>query len=88
MLIKEPKHGWLVTAPSNSPENRYRLPDGRTASVCMGPTMDMQILRGLFGNFTQASRTLDVDESLRKRVEAVRERLAPNQIGPDSRLQE
>lgn len=88
MLIEEPKHGWLVTAPSNSPENRFNLPDGRTASVCMGPTMDMQILRELFGNFIEASRTLAVDEPLRKRVEAVRERLAPNQIGPDGRLQE
>jgi alpha-L-fucosidase 2 len=88
MLIEEPKHGWLVTAPSNSPENRYRLPDGRVASVCMGPTMDMQILRELFGNFIQASRILDVDKSLREQVETIRPRLAPNQMGPDGRLQE
>jgi len=88
MLIEEPKHGWLVTAPSNSPENRYRLPDGRTASVCMGPTMDMQILRELFGNFIEASRILGVDEALRQQVETARARLAPNQIGPDGRLQE
>ncbi|MHC4398956.1 MAG: glycoside hydrolase family 95 protein [Planctomycetota bacterium] len=88
MLIEEPKRGWLLTAPSNSPENRYRLPDGRAASVCMGPTMDMQILRELFGIFIEASRILEADEPLRKQVEAARARLAPNQIGPDGRLQE
>ena len=88
MLIEEPRHGWLVTAPSNSPENHYLTPDGHRASVCMAPTMDMQILRELFGNFIQASRLLDVDEPLRRRVEEARSRLAPNQIGPDGRLQE
>jgi len=41
-LIEEPKHKWLVTGPSNSPENAFRLPDGRIAHVCLGPTIDMQ----------------------------------------------
>jgi len=44
-LIEEPKHKWLVTGPSNSPENAFRLPDGRIAHVCLGPTIDMQLLR-------------------------------------------
>ena len=36
-LVEEPKHKWLVTCPSLSPENTH--PGG--ASVCAGPTMDM-----------------------------------------------
>ncbi|MCE5324965.1 MAG: glycoside hydrolase family 95 protein [Planctomycetaceae bacterium] len=88
MLIEEPRHGWLVTAPSNSPENSFILPDGRGAYVCMGPTIDMQQLRELLGNCIRASAILNVDEDFRHELSDKRGRLAPNQIGPDGRLQE
>jgi alpha-L-fucosidase 2 len=87
-LIEEPKHHWLVTGPSNSPENAFRMPDGREAHVCLGPTIDMQLLRELFGNTARAAEILDVDSELRSELSAKRARLAPNQIGPDGRLQE
>jgi alpha-L-fucosidase 2 len=88
MLVQEPTHGWLVTAPSNSPENSFRLADGRSGQVCMGPTMDMAQLRELFGNCLQAARVLGVDAALQAELLETRARLAPNQIGPDGRLQE
>jgi len=87
-LIEEPKHHWLVTGPSNSPENAFRLPDGQEAHVCLGPTIDMQLLRELFDNTARASEILGVDAALRSELAAKRVRLAPNQIGPDGRLQE
>lgn len=87
MLIEEPRHKWLVTAPSNSPENSYRL-NGRNLSTVMGPTMDQQIVRELFTNTTEAARTLGVDEEFVGRLQAALARLAPHQIGPDGRLQE
>jgi alpha-L-fucosidase 2 len=87
-LIEEPKHQWLVTGPSNSPENRFRLPDGKVAHVCLGPTIDMQLLRELFGNTARAAEILGVDAGLRRELLEKRARLAPNQIGPDGRLQE
>lgn len=87
-LIEEPKHKWLVTGPSNSPENRFRLPDGTTAHVCLGPTIDMQLLRELFGNAARAAEILGVDADLRRELTEKRGRLAPNQVGPDGRLQE
>ena len=40
-LLTEPKHGWLVTSPSLSPENMHPY----DTSICAGPTMDNQILR-------------------------------------------
>jgi len=83
-LQEEPKHKWLVTNPSLSPENGH--PHG--AAVCAGPTMDMQILRDLFANTIQASETLGVDDGLRQRLQATRARLAPNQIGSSGQLQE
>jgi len=88
MLIEEPKHGWLVTAPSNSPENAFRMPDGKSAHVCMGPTVDMQLLRELFGNCIAASEVLDADAEFRRLLTTKRTRLAPNQIASDGRLQE
>jgi alpha-L-fucosidase 2 len=87
MLIEERKHGWLVTAPSNSPENQYRV-DGKAISTAMGPTMDQQIVRELFGNTIRASEILGVDSEFRATLARARARLAPHQIGPDGRLQE
>jgi alpha-L-fucosidase 2 len=88
MLMKEPKHGWLVTGPSNSPENSFRMKDGRRAHVCMAPTVDMQQLRELFGNTLKAAEILGVDRELREELISKRRQLAPNIIGPDGRLQE
>ena len=87
-LVEEPKKKWLVTGPSNSPENAFRLPDGKTAHVCLAPTIDMQLLRELFGNTARAAEILGVDDALRSELTEKRARLAPNQIGPDGRLQE
>ena len=87
-LVEEPKHKWLVTGPSNSPENAFRLPDGKTSHVCLGPTIDMQLLRELFGNTARAAEILGLDADLRRELAAKRARLAPNQVGPDGRLQE
>jgi alpha-L-fucosidase 2 len=83
-LVEEPKHKWLVTNPSMSPENNH--PFG--AAVVDGPTMDMQILRDLFANTIKASEILGVDKNFRLQVAATRARLAPNQIGSAGQLQE
>src|SRR5947209_3715967 len=83
-LVAEPKHGWLVTCPSISPENAHHP----GVSICAGPTMDMQILRDLFDAVARASEALGVDAELRRRLRAARERLAPMQIGKLGQLQE
>lgn len=87
-LVAEPRHGWLVTAPSNSPENVFRTADGQSASVCYGPTMDIQIVRELFTNCVEATRLLGVDEDFRGRLEAALRRLPPHQVGKHGQLQE
>ncbi len=87
-LMEESKHQWLVTGPSNSPENAFRLLNGKVAHICLGPAMDMQLLRELFGNTARAAELLGVDAELRRELLEKRARLAPNQIGPDGRLQE
>ena len=60
-MITEPSHGWLVTAPTSSPENSFIVngPEGETAvSICMGPTMDNQLIRELFTNTAAAAELL------------------------------
>jgi alpha-L-fucosidase 2 len=87
-LVPEPKHGWLVTAPSNSPENSFRTADGTVAGVCAGPSMDMQILHDLFTHCIEAARILGTDAEFAATLESTRARLAPPQIGKHGQLQE
>jgi alpha-L-fucosidase 2 len=81
ILIEEPTHKWLVTAPSNSPENTYIMPDGFKGQTAMGPTMDMQICREIFGCSIEAAKILDKDQDWAGKLTNIRKRLAPNQIG-------
>ncbi|QFZ20932.1 glycosyl hydrolase family 95 catalytic domain-containing protein [Saccharothrix syringae] len=83
-LVEEPTLKWLVTNPSNSPE----LPHHANASVCAGPTMDMQILRDLFEGCARASEVLGVDEDFRGRVRATAQRLAPTRVGSRGNVME
>lgn len=87
-LFEEPEYGWLVTGPSNSPENQFITGDGQKASVCYGPSMDMQIIRELFTNVISASEILETDVAFRAEIAEVRERLVPHQIGKHGQLQE
>ena len=87
-LIPYPEHDWLVTAPSNSPENAFKLPNGKVAHVTIAPTVDNQIIRTLFSNVITASKLLGKDQEFRKELQASITKLPPNQIGRDGRLME
>jgi alpha-L-fucosidase 2 len=78
----------LVTGPSISPENSYRLPDGSVHSVTMAPTMDIEILRELFTRTLDAGTILDEDAAFLKQVEDARSKLPPFAIGKLGQLQE
>ena len=62
-MIEEPEHGWLVTAPTTSPENAFWLNDSTAVSVCMGSTMDVQIVSELYDAVCQSADILGVDEA-------------------------
>lgn len=88
-LVVNPKTGYLVSGPSISPENRFKIPGGDgTASMVMGPTMDHMIIRDLLQNTIQASTILDLDKPFRIKMEKTLERLAPIRIGSDGRIME
>lgn len=81
------KDGYLLTAPSTSPENNYRV-DGKIGSVTMGSTMDMSIIWDLFTHLIEASAVLGIDASFRDTLVTVRERLYPLRIGSRGELLE
>jgi len=78
-LVKDPKRGWLISTPGNSPEN---------GGLVAGPTMDHQIIRTLFKNCIEASSILNIDTDFRKTLEEKSAQIAPNQIGKYGQLQE
>jgi alpha-L-fucosidase 2 len=86
-LVEDPQ-GRLVTGPSVSPENRYRLPNGNVGILCMGPSMDSQIVHGLFTQAIEAGRILGADAPLRERFAAARARLPAPRIGRHGQIQE
>ncbi|QEM04713.1 glycoside hydrolase family 95 protein [Mucilaginibacter rubeus] len=89
MLISDAKTGWLVTSPSSSPENSFYLPDGTHASICVGPTIDNQIIRQLFNNVITASKVLGKDEVFSKTLaDKVKKLPPPGIIAKDGRIQE
>ncbi len=88
-LVKNPKTGYLVSGPSISPENSFRIPGSKeNSSMVMGPTMDHMIIRDLLQNTIQASIVLDVDKPFRDKMAKTLEKLAPIQIGKDGRIME
>ena len=80
--------GELVTPVSTSPENSFKAPDGRTASVSMGCTMDLAIIRELFTRTIAAAELLGRDPALVRELRGKLARLAPYRIGARGQLQE
>jgi alpha-L-fucosidase 2 len=86
--LVEDKNGWLVTAPSVSPENTFIDDSGKTGSVSIATTMDMEIIWDLFTNTIEASRELNKDAAYRDTIIARRAKLFPLHIGKKGNLQE
>ena len=87
-FLEQDADGYYVTNPSVSPENTYILPDGVRGHLCIGPTMDRQILRELFAGYLAAAAKLSVTNETTCAAAAILPRLRPTQIGSDGRLLE
>lgn len=88
ILIEEPEHGWLVTAPTTSPENAFYDDNGNAVSVCMGSTMDVQIISELYDAVTEASNILCVDQAFADSLQMLKRRFPPMQISESGYLME
>jgi alpha-L-fucosidase 2 len=78
-LVKDPKTGWLISTPSNSPEQ---------GGLIAGPAMDHQIIRSLFANTAAAAAVLGVDQEFAAKLVDMGRQIAPNLIGRHGQLQE
>jgi alpha-L-fucosidase 2 len=95
-MVLDPKTERMVTGPSCSPENKYKLPDGTAHNVCMAPTMDVEIVRAVLTRLLQAASVLasspnwdaTADAELHNRARLALIKLPPFQIGKAGNLQE
>ncbi|QEM08868.1 glycoside hydrolase family 95 protein [Mucilaginibacter rubeus] len=78
-LVKNPKTGYLISTPSNSPEH---------GGLVAGPTMDHQIIRDLLKNCLEAAKVLNIDKAFADTLKLKYSQIAPNKIGKYGQLQE
>ncbi|MBP0902974.1 glycoside hydrolase N-terminal domain-containing protein [Mariniflexile gromovii] len=78
-LYKDPKTGYLISSPSNSPE---------IGGLVAGPTMDHQLIRALFKTIIEASAILNTDQDFSAKLKTMIPQIAPNKIGKHGQLQE
>lgn len=86
-LIEDEK-GQLLCGPSVSPENSFYDMEGYRVGLCMSPTMDTQIIFGLFERCIKASEILDIDEEFRLELKNSITKLPSMKIGKYGQLQE
>lgn len=85
-LVEGPD-GYLVTNPSTSPENVFRV-NGKEHQVSMATTMDMAITRQLFESCLRAATALGIEDGFTKQVTQALDKLYPYHIGKHGQLQE
>ena len=86
-MIREPKNGYLVTGPTSSPENMF-YDRGKVVSICMGPTMDNQLVRELFTNTVAAAEILGCEDDFTESLKTALTQLAPHKISDEGYLME
>lgn len=87
-FLIEDEQGRLVTNPSHSPENSFIDANGNVGVLCVGATMDFQIINLLFTNLIKSSEVLGFDEKFRDTLKNTLSKIPPLQIGKYGQLQE
>ncbi len=88
VMVEEPKHHWLVTPFSMSPEHGYYDAQGRMSFLSPSPTLDVAIIRDLFPHCIEASKMLGVDSDFRRRLETAPTRIPPYRVNSQGNIQE
>ena len=82
-----PYGGYYVTGPSTSPENRFCGEDGKSHSVGMASTMDISILKELFGYYLKICDILGIEGETAD-VKRVLSKLPPFKTGSFGQIRE
>ena len=86
-LVEGPE-GYLVTAPSTSPENNYITDKGYKGAALYGSTADLAMIREHLLNTVEACEILGNEKEFQLELEESLEKLYPYQIGEKGNLQE
>jgi len=76
------KKGQLVTAPSMSPENAFKLPGGGTTEITYAPTIDVETIMALYDACIQSAGLLKTDKAFVSELRSTLKRLPPLKISP------
>jgi alpha-L-fucosidase 2 len=87
-MVEDPKHHWLVTPISMSPEHRYQDKNGNVVSVSPGPTIDVALIRELFSHCIEAGKILEIDNDFSSKLTSALTKLPPYRIDSRGYLQE
>jgi len=88
-FLTESPEGYLVTNPSTSPENKYRVPDSKeTAQLTYSATIDIQTVNAVFDYYTEAAGILSTDADFVKVVREAQAKLPPVRISSKGTIQE
>jgi len=86
-LVREPSSGYLVTVPSQSPENTF-VGGVTPVSLCIAATMDVELIHDVFSHLLAASEILGIDEEERPKWQDILKHIPPLQTGKHGQLQE
>lgn len=86
-MLVEDKDGYLIMAPSTSPENDF-IVDGKRASVSETTTMTMSLVKEVLSNTLKSANILGDSDELIETIEKYIPRLLPFKIGSDGQLLE
>ncbi|MZP55585.1 MAG: glycoside hydrolase family 95 protein, partial [Bacteroidales bacterium] len=87
-LVESPE-GYLVTNPSHSPENNFRVPEtGEVSALTYAATTDIELVNALFDYCIEAAGILGKDQEFVAHLIAAKKRLPPVQINSKGVIQE
>ncbi|MCW3109760.1 MAG: glycoside hydrolase family 95 protein, partial [Segetibacter sp.] len=88
LMVEEPKHRWLVTPFSMSPEHGYFDSSGKLSFLSPSPTMDIAIIKELFPHCIEAAKILNMDKGFSEKLQTALTKIPPYQISSSGFLQE
>ena len=86
-MVENPNNGYLMTGPSISPENSFKV-EGVEYALSMMPTCDKVLVYEILNACAESSKILNIDEEFGKSVEAAIAKLPPFKVGKSGALQE
>lgn len=83
----EDDQGRLLSGPSASPENRYII-NGKIGYLCLSPTMDIEIIGGLFDFYIGMEKLLHINDAMASEAQTALSKMPPLQVGKYGQLME